>query len=97
MAVGGVNPGNTVALNATFDILFGHTHHRSATHRGKFGPNNSVTIINTGCSLPDGHIEEYAKLSTTGWWWGGVSLTIRDRRIQDHKFVSMSEIVRRYG
>jgi predicted phosphodiesterase len=97
IAIGGVNPGNTVALGATFDICFGHTHNRSATHRAKFGPDNSVTVINTGCSLPDGHVEDYAKLSTTGWWWGGVSLTIRDRRIQDHKFVSMAEIVRRHG
>jgi predicted phosphodiesterase len=97
MPVGGVNPGNTIALGSTFDTLFGHTHNRSVTHRAKFGPDNSVTVINTGCSMPEGFVEEYAKLSTTGWWWGGVSLTIRDRRIRDHKFVSMSEIMRRHG
>jgi len=95
--VGGVNPGNTIALHSTFDTLFGHTHTRSVTHRSKFGPDNSVTVINTGCSMPDGHIEEYAKMSSTGWWWGGVSLTIQNRKIRDYSFVSMGEIIRRHG
>jgi hypothetical protein len=97
MPVGGVNPGNTIALGSTFDTVFSHTHCRSVTHRSKFGPDNGVTVINTGCSMPSGHVEDYAKLSATGWWWGGVVLTIRDRRIQDHSFVSMTEIVRRHG
>ena len=63
----------------------------------KIGYNKWVRIVNVGCALPYGHIEEYAKLNMNGWSWCITELGIWDNHIQETKFVSMDRLEREYG
>ena len=56
-----------------------------------------MRIINVGCALPFGHIEEYARLNMTGWSWGIVELGIWDNHIQESQFISMDRLKKQYG
>jgi predicted phosphodiesterase len=94
---GGKNCEVQVANDATNDIVFGHTHKFRDWKQAKIGDKNSVRIINVGCALPFGHIEEYAKLNMTGWSWGIVELGIWDNHIQESQFISMDRLEKQYG
>mgnify|MGYP001188702789 CR=1 FL=1 len=94
---GGKNCEVQVANDATNDIVFGHTHKFRDGKQAKRGDKNSVRIINVGCALPFGHIEEYAKLNMTGWSWGIVELGIWDNHIQESQFISMDRLEKQYG
>jgi hypothetical protein len=63
----------------------------------KIGENVGVTLIDVGTSLPHGHVENYAKLSQTGWWWGIHDVIIRNGRIDDFARVSMKTLEARYA
>lgn len=86
-----------IANDAVFDVVFGHTHNRNSISVPKLGPHQHVTVLNVGCSLPQGHIEDYASVSLTGWWWGVHVLTIKGGQITDIEAVSMRTLQERYG
>ena len=94
---GGRNCELQIANDATNDIVFGHTHKYRDWKAPKIGDKNFVRIINVGCALPFGHIEEYAKLNLTGWSWGIVELGIWDNHIQESQFISMDRLEKQYG
>jgi len=59
-AYGGMHCENQIARDSLHDVVFGHTHKRLDKTFPKMG-NQFVTIMNLGTSLPQDHIEEYAK------------------------------------
>lgn len=88
---------NPICNDAVFSIVFGHSHKGGLVRAPKIGPNRRVTILNVGCSLPEGHVEDYAKLSTTGWEYGVYDVTIAGGDIQSAKHHTMSEVMGAYA
>ncbi len=95
--VGGKTSTNIIARDSVHDWVVGHTHRREIASVAKIGLDQRVTCINLGTALPEGHVEDYAKLSTTGWWWGAWELEIYAGRITDHHAISMRRLEERYG
>ena len=94
---GGKNGEVQVANDTLHDVVFGHTHKHRDWKAPKIGDSQWVRIVNVGCSLPQDHVEEYAKLNMTGGSWGIVELDIWSNHIQDSKFISMSRLEKEYG
>lgn len=95
---GGKNAETTIANDAVFDHVIGHSHVKREHRAPKLGPSQHVTVVNLGCALPWGHVEPYMYHgATTGWWWGIRDLTISGGHIVDVADVSMIELERRYG
>ena len=92
---GGMHSENSIARDTLHDIVYGHTHKRVDKSFPKIG-HDHVTVVNLGCSLPDGHIEEYAKHSVTGWSYGVYDLTIRDGKIKQRTWVPMDVLLETY-
>ena len=95
--MGGEQTSNSVTLKSTHDWVYGHSHRADAHRRPKIGVNNWVTAINLGCALPQNVIEPYAKLATTGWWYGIYELRISGGKIQSYAQITMAELEARYG
>ena len=95
--IGGMTAAQTVARQATFDVVQGHTHKFQHITSPKVGDDERVTVVDLGCALPQGHVQPYAKHTMTGWTWGVVELLIRAGRIQGVNQVPMFEVARRYG
>jgi hypothetical protein len=94
---GGKNSEQQIANDSVTDTIFGHSHIGRQWRAPKIGPAQHVTVLNLGCALPEGHIEDYARLSTTGWTFGIYDLTIGGGHILSASFVPMAELERRYG
>lgn len=94
---GGKMPSNMIGSDAMFSIVFGHTHKGFVMPRPKIGPQKQITVVNLGCALPYGHVEPYAKLSTTGWTYGIYDLVIQAGDIRSHRFISMIELEKLYA
>ena len=94
---GGKNAEVQIGNDALHDLVFGHTHKARDWKAVKIGYDKWVRIVNVGCSLPSGHIEEYAKLNMNGWSWCVTELGIWDNHIQETNFVSMDRLEREYG
>lgn len=90
------HPENAIANDTKFSVCYGHTHRSVAKSFHKLGVGEKVTIFNPGCSLPQGHVEEYAKLGMAGWDWGIGELYIQDGNILGHSIIPMLELERRY-
>ena len=88
---------NPMGNDAVFSIVFGHSHKGAYLNVPKIGPNCSIDILNLGCALPHGHVEDYAKLSTTGWTYGVYKLRLQAGRILSHEHISMIDLRERYG
>lgn len=95
---GGKNAEVTICNDAVFDHVIGHSHVRREHRAPKLGPSKHVTVLNLGCSLPHGHVEEYMYHgATTGWWFGCHVVTIQGGQIVGADAVPMSELERMYG
>jgi predicted phosphodiesterase len=94
---GGKNAEVQIANDSVHDLVFGHTHKARDWKAIKIGSKQWVRIINVGCSLPYGHIEEYAKLNMNGWSWNITEIGIWDNHIQENTFISMDRLEREYG
>lgn len=86
---GGKNAEQTIANDAVFDLVVGHSHVERMHRAPKIGTGNYVQIMNCGCALPQDHVEEYAEHALTGWAWGICDITIRNGHIQDRRFITM--------
>lgn len=95
-AYGGMQSENQIARDAMHDIVYGHTHKRLDKTFPKIG-NQFVNIINLGTSLPEGHIEEYAKHTLTGWSYGVYDIQIKDGKIYETNWIPMGKLMREYG
>ena len=93
---GGMYCENQIARDSLHDIVFGHTHKRLDKTFPKIGA-QFLNIINLGCSLPEGHVEEYARHSVTGWSYGVYDLNIVDGKIEDRTWVPMKKLMREYA
>jgi len=88
---------NIMANNLAHDLIKGHSHVATYLTIPKIGEDRGVTLIDVGTSLPYGHVESYAKLSQTGWYWGVHDVIIRNGRIDDFARISMKSLEQRYG
>lgn len=80
-----------IARDALHDVVFGHTHKRTDKAFPKMGAQR-ITVINLGCSLPEGHVEDYAKHSLTGWSYGVYLLDIKDGRLHQSTWLPMENV-----
>lgn len=94
---GGKNCLPTIANDSISDLVVGHSHRGRVHQAPKIGQRYPTTIIDLGCALPDGHIEDYAKHALNGWTYGAYDLLIQHGHIQSAKFISMAELEDRYG
>ena len=94
---GGVSVERNIGQSSLFDVVFGHTHKFNGVRCPKIGNSNYIRVVNVGCSLPMNHIESYAKLSTTGWFWGVVDISIYNSKIQEVRTTTMDTLELTYG
>jgi hypothetical protein len=94
--IGGMTATNTIARQASGDIVCGHTHKASVITAPRLGGESKVTIIDLGCALPHGYVASYAKHTLTGWTWAVWMLTIQNGSIQGFNCIPMAELQRRF-
>lgn len=94
---GGKNCLPTIANDSVTDLVIGHSHRGRVHQAPKIGQRYPTTIIDLGCALPDGHVEDYAKHALNGWTWGAYDLLIQHGHVQAAKFISMAELEERYA
>lgn len=93
---GGKHSENTIGNDATHSVVWGHDHRHRFKTLPKIGPNNSISLLNTGTAMPWGVIEDY-NVGTTGWSYGVVDMRIQGGLIVSHRFIDMIELQERYG
>ena len=89
---GGKTAKNTIANDAICDIVYGHDHLGGQVVAPKIGTNESITVLNLGCALPDGHVEKYVGHGMSGWQYGIYDLLIDRGRLHSAKHISMREL-----
>lgn len=94
---GGKTADSRTGNDTVFSFIHGHTHQRVVAPSAKIGPMGHVDVVSIGCSLPQNHVEDYARHGPSGWWWGVSSATLQAGRIMDLSFSSMDDLERRYG
>ena len=94
---GGVSVERNIGQSSLFDVVFGHTHKFNDVRCPKIGKSNYIRVVNVGCSLPMNHIESYAKVATTGWFWGVVDISIYNSKIQEVRTTTMDTLELTYG
>jgi hypothetical protein len=94
---GGKTAEATIANDAVFDIVVGHSHVGRSWRSPKIGPRQFLNVLNLGCALPYNHIEAYALHSTTGWTYGCYDLLLVEGNIEAAAFVSMLDLESKYG
>ena len=95
-AYGGMHAENQIARDTLHDVVHGHSHKRVDKTYPKMG-NQYVNIINLGTSLPQGHVEEYARHTLTGWSYGVYDIHIKDGKIDQRTWIPMNNLIERYG
>jgi hypothetical protein len=94
---GGATATQTVARQASGDIVFGHTHKANVVTSPRLGGEAKVTIIDLGCALPQGYLANYSKHCLTGWSYGIFELIVQNGSIQGYNMIPMDELERRYA
>lgn len=92
---GGKLAESTIANDAVFDVVVGHSHVKREHRAPKIGPHKHVTVLNLGCALPMGYTQDYVYHSQlAGWWYGIHVLTIQGGQIVGAEAISMHELER---
>jgi hypothetical protein len=94
---GGVSVERNIGQSSLFDVVFGHTDKFNDVRCPKIGKANYIRVVNVGCSLPMNHIESYAKVATTGWFWGVVDISIYNCKIQEVRTTTMDTLELTHG
>lgn len=95
---GGKTAERSIALDAVFDIVIGHSHVRGDHRATKIGPQKHVTVLNLGCALPTGYTQKYVYHGQmSGWWYGCCELTIQGGQITGANAIPMDELMRMHG
>lgn len=96
--IGGKNAEGTIANEAVFDHVIGHSHVARNHRAPKLGPSKHITVLNLGCALPHGRVEDYVYHGAlSGWWWGCAVLTIQNGQITGVDSIPMDEMERRFS
>ena len=93
---GGKTAERQVASASRFDIVMGHSHEHKVATEPKIGGDWN-RVINAGCTLPEGYVENYAKHSNHGWSHGVLRVHIRDGHIKDYNWTTMEVLEANYG
>lgn len=94
----GLYRGRHIALLSDKSVVYGHTHKLDFTTVGIIGNDNkSRTTLNLPCFMEQGHVEEYAKVSTTGWDYGVVVIKVHAHGRFTFEWISMDELQERYN
>ena len=93
---GGKTAERQVANQSRHDIVLGHSHEYKLISEAKIG-GDWTRVLNVGCTLPEGYVENYAKHSNHGWSYGVAVVHIRDGHIKDHSFTTMEALEATYG
>ncbi|NIA67765.1 hypothetical protein HBA54_04105 [Pelagibius litoralis] len=95
---GGMYSQNTIARDCVTDLIYGHTHKMLFQPFWKLD-GNKIWVMNAGCALPNGHVEDYAKhsLGDGNWDYGIWDVTIQHGHIQKAHHIPMLELEERYG
>jgi hypothetical protein len=96
-AFGGKTGPQRAANESTVPVVSGHTHRAQWHSAPKIGPIDVISMVEIGCALPWGVVENYAKHGLSGWYWGAVLMTVHGGAITDLNFVSMLTIRSRYS
>ena len=96
-AFGGKTSTQRAANETVSSMITGHTHNLKFHSAAKIGPKDGVELLEIGCALPFGTVEQYAKHSPTNWWHGVVSVWVNEGRILSHSAINMLELEQRYG
>lgn len=90
---GGKLAESTIANDAVFDVVVGHSHVKREHRAPKIGPHKHVTVLNLGCALPMGYTQDYVYHSQlAGWWYGVHVLTMQGGQIVGVEAISMHEL-----
>lgn len=96
--VGGQTAENTVAMQSTHDVVFGHTHVVGMGKRVKLGYRNAVTVLNGGSAMPVDYVGDYAQRTTGNYTDSGcLEVDAADGRIVGHAHQSMRKLEVLYG
>lgn len=96
-AYSGVHALNNIGNHSLHDVVFGHRHIGGRMKCEKIGNNQSITILDIGCSLPQGYTEPYVGHSSSGWMYGIYDILIDQGRLLSDKHISMTELEELYG
>ena len=91
-----INSANQLTRPALHDVVYGHTHKRLDKTFPKMG-SQFITVMNLGTSLPQDHVEEYAKHTLTGWSYGVYDIQIKDGKIDERTWIPINNLIERYG
>ena len=94
---GGQNSENQIGNSSVTDLVYGHSHKPVNKPFPKIGTRTNVRVVNLGCALPDGHVEQYAKHTLGGWEWCVWDMTIKDGAIYQANQIPMTWLEERYG
>lgn len=96
-AFGGKTGPQRAANELTCSFISGHTHAFQHYSTGKIGAMSGVDVMEVGCAMPWGEIEDYAINSITNYWWGLVIVDLMGGRIVSAEKVDMMAIRDRYS
>lgn len=96
-AYGGKTGPQRAANESTVPVVSGHTHRRQVHDSPKIGPVDSISMVEVGCGMLWGEMEQYAAHSLTGWWFGLVPISVQGGVITDLSFISMNTVRDRYS
>ena len=91
-AFGGKTGPQRAANELTSSFISGHTHAYQHFTTGKIGAVSGVDVMEVGCALPWGEVEDYASLSIINWWYGFVIVDLMGGRIVSAEKVDMMRI-----
>lgn len=91
-AFGGKTGPQRAANELTSSFISGHTHAYQHFTTGKIGAVSGVDVMEVGCALPWGEVEDYAAHSIINWWYGFVIADLMGGRIVASEKVDMMTI-----
>jgi hypothetical protein len=91
-AFGGKTGPQRAANELTSSFISGHTHAYQHFTTGKIGAVSGVDVMEVGCALPWGEIEDYAAHAINNWFWGLVIVDLMGGRIVASEKVDMMTI-----
>jgi hypothetical protein len=96
-AFGGKTGPQRAANEMTSSFMSGHTHAFQHFTTGKIGAVSGVDVMEVGCALPWGEVEDYAAHGIVNWWYGAVIVDLMGGRIVAHEKIDMMAIRERYS
>lgn len=91
-AFGGKTGPQRAANELTSSFISGHTHAYQHFTTGKIGTVSGVDVMEVGCALPWGEVEDYAAHAIINWWYGFVIADLMGGRIVASEKVDMMAI-----